>query len=213
MTTRPLLLASLAAATILSGCGTANRGLESVHQPVVARSDFMFDVAASSAGVAPSERARLAGWMETIGVGYGDQVALDDPFNSGNRVRDDVAAVAARHGLLLTDAAPVTAAPVAPGTVRVIVSRGRAYVPGCPDRSRMNEPTWVPHTDSNYGCATNTNLAAMIANPADLVRGQPGSGTVDTSTNTRAIDTLRAAKPTGEGGTWLRDKIERGDSK
>ena len=29
---------------------------------------------------------------------------------------------------------------------------------------------------SNFGCAVNGNLAAMVANPSDLVHGREGSG-------------------------------------
>lgn len=212
MTTRSFIIV-LAAAAGLAGCsGTQNRGLESVHQPVVARSDFVFDVPTSGGRLAPVEQARLAGWMDGLNVGYGDRVALDDPYPAAG-VREDVAAVTARRGLLLADAAPVTGAPMTPGTVRVVVSRTTASVPGCPDHSRMNEPTWEAHTNSNYGCATNTNLAAMIANPADLVRGQASDGVGDPITATRAIVEHRALKPTGEGGDWLKSKAEKGNDK
>jgi pilus assembly protein CpaD len=34
----------------------------------------------------------------------------------------------------------------------------------------------------NYGCANNANLAAMVANPEDLIKGQKGSP--DTYINT-----------------------------
>ncbi|KQT31725.1 pilus assembly protein CpaD [Sphingomonas sp. Leaf412] len=202
-----LLLAPLAA------CGTSNRGLESVHQPVVQRSDYAIDVATQSGALAPGEAQRLGGWMEAMRLGYGDVVALDDPNGTGRGAHDDVQAVAARYGLLVGAAAPVTNGPIAPGTVRIVVSRTRAIVPGCPDHSRMNDPNFNAHTASNYGCASNTNLAAMVANPADLVRGQPGALAYEGRTGTRAIGMLRAATPTGEGGGWLKGKAESAGGK
>ena len=205
----PLLLALLP----LAACGTANRGLESVHQPVVQRSDYAIDVAAGPAGLAPGEQQRLGGWMDAMRLSYGDSVAIDDPNGLARAAHEDVQAVAARYGLLVADAAPVTGAPVAPGTVRVVVSRTRASAPGCPDHSRMNDPNFDAHTGSDYGCATNTNLAAMIANPADLVRGAPGVPGYENETAARAIGTLRAAKPTGEGGGWLKGKGESAGGK
>lgn len=207
MTLRPLLLLTVAAAS-LAGCGTPNRGVESVHQPVVARTDYALDVQGDVAGLAPGEAQRLDGWLRTLRIGYGDTVAVDDPHGGGGRTRGDVAQVAARYGLLLADQAPVTPAQVAPGTVRVVVSRTTASVPTCPDYSRMYEPNFNAHTSSNYGCATNTNLAGMVANPTDLVRGAPGTGDYDAAAGTRAIAELRAAKPTGEGGTWVKSKAE-----
>jgi pilus assembly protein CpaD len=115
-----------------------------------------------------------------------------------------VAAEAARHGLLVSDDVPITAAPIAPGTVRIVVSRARAYVPGCPDYSRMRQPDYQAHTSSNQGCAVNSNLAAMVASPTDLVRGDPGSGVYDAAIGTRAIDRFRKAEPTGAGGTAVK---------
>ena len=203
-TPRPLLLFALVAPALLSACGgTANRGVESVHQPVVQRTDYAIDVATDAGRLRSGESQRLGGWMEAMRLGYGDYVSLDDPNAAGAGVRDDVQAVAARYGLLVGDAAAVTGAPVAPGTVRVVVSRTRASVPGCPDYSRMGETNFNAHTGSDYGCASNSNLAAMVANPADLVRGQAGAIDLGDETGGRAINARRRADPLGAGGTNL----------
>lgn len=204
MLKRPLLLAAALPAMLLAGCGgTQNRGIESVHQPVVSRTEYAFDVGAGPGGLAPGEGERLAGWMGSLRLGYGDRIAIDDPARDP-ATRADVAAAAARHGLLVSDDAPVTAAPITPGTARVVVTRARAAVPGCPDHSRMYQPDFNAHTSSNHGCAVNANLAAMVANPMDLVRGEPGSGIADPAISTRAIDRFRKAEPTGAGGTAVR---------
>lgn len=200
---RTLLFATaLAPALLLGACssGTQNRGLESVHQPVVSRTDYVFDVNASESGLAPGEAQRLAGWMSSLRLGYGDRVALDDPSPNRAAVRDDVAAQIAPYGLLLSDDAPITGSSVAPGMVRVVVSRMKATVPGCPDFSRVSQPEFESNTSSNQGCAINSNLAAMVANPADLVRGQPGADSTDPVTSSKAIDSYRKAAPTGTGG-------------
>lgn len=191
-----LLLSGLAAT--LTACGPTNRGLESVKQPVVARTDYVFDAATDGSYLASGEQARVAGWLASLRIGYGDRIYVDDPNGSGARTQ--VAAEANRYGLTLSDHIPVTAGAVAPGTVRVIVSRMQASVPGCPDRSVLGKPDFAGQTDSNYGCAVNSNLAAMVARPEDLVRGQPGAPTSDPVTNYKAIDTLRKATPTGAGG-------------
>lgn len=192
MTIRPLLLAP---ALLLAACGTPNRGLESVHQPVVQRADYAFDVATDGRGLAPGEANRLAGWMGSLALGYGDRVALDAGSADANGVRDDVQQAAARYGLLLSDDVPVSTGSIAPGTARVVVSRMRASVPGCPDHSRVSGIEFNSNTQSNYGCAANANLAAMVARPEDLVRGQAGSGVSDPATSYKAIDTLRKATP------------------
>lgn len=194
----PLGLALIAA---LGGCTPVNRGLESVHQPIVSSNDYAFDVAVGGSGLAAGETARLAGWFDSLRLGYGDSVAIDDPAPYGHPAsRDAIAAVAARYGLLVGADAPVTVGAVAPGAVRVIVSRASARVDHCPDWDRPAEPVFDASTSSNYGCAVNANLAAMVANPEDLVRGQIGSGTGDAATSAKAIASYRTAEPTGKAG-------------
>jgi pilus assembly protein CpaD len=203
MTTRFLFLTSLAPALLIGGCmGTQNRGLESVHQPVVSRSDYALDLASGGNGLSEGEATRLHGWLASMRLGYGDRVAIDDPAGSGAGVRDDIAAVVASYGLLLGEDTPVTGALVTPGTVRVVVSRMHAAVPGCPDWSRNASVEYDQNTSSNHGCAVNSNLAAMIASPGDLVRGQASDGN-DPATSGRAIQAYRKASPSGAGGTTV----------
>ena len=202
MTKHKLLLAALAPSLLMGGCmGTENRGMESVHQPVVARSDYAIDLGVAGGALARGERERLGEWMDTLHVGFGDRIAIDDPAYAAPGARGDVAALLSNYGLLLSDQPAVATAPIAPGTIRVVVSRMSASVPGCPDYSRDSSHEFNSNTSSNYGCATNSNLAAMIARPEDLVRGQAGSGTLDTATSAKAIDAYRKAAPTGNGNT------------
>src|SRR3546814_8986535 len=102
------------------------------------------------------------------------------------------------------DTAPITSQPLTPDTLRVVVTRMSASVPNCPDFSREGNHEFEGSMTSNFGCAVNSNLAAMVARPQDLVRGQPGAPSVDPATATKAIQTFRAAKPTGAGGLHSR---------
>lgn len=200
---RPILLASLAVpALMLGGCmGTQNRGVESVHQPVVDRTSYALDLATRGGALAPGEDYRLAGWMEGMHVGFGDRIAIDDPGGYAPTAHEQVAGVVARYGLLLSTDTPVTGAPVAQGAVRVIVSRMRASVPGCPDWSRDSSTELDQHTSSNFGCAVNSNLAAMVARPDDLVRGTEAGSVVDPALTSKAIDNYRKRTATGATGT------------
>jgi len=200
MTSKSILLVSLGSALLLGGCmGTQNSGLESVHQPVVSRADYALDLGTSRGGLAQGEAQRLAGWMATMRIGYGDRVAIDDPAGETPMVRAEVADVVARYGLLLSPDTPVTQAPVSPGAIRVVVTRMRADVPHCPDWSRDASNDLTSHTSSNYGCAMNRNLAAMVARPEDLVRGSAVSEGYDPASSFKAIDSYRKAPPTGAG--------------
>ena len=194
----------LAAASSLAGCGhvatvaDARRGVDSVHVPVVSREDFAFDVSAPDGSLSSGERARLDGWFQGLALTYGDAVYVQGMDSAD--ARNDVARVAGRYGLLVADGGPVLAGAIAPGMVRIVVSRTRASVPGCPDWSEASQPNYNNQSGSNYGCAMNSNLAAMIANPEDLVHGRSGSDLDDTRTATKAIDAYRNATPTGTQG-------------
>lgn len=181
------------------------RGLDSLNQPVVVRSDFVLDLPAADRGLSATERARLDHWFQSLGLGYGDHVFVDDGHGYGYAGRD-VARTAAEYGILLSGGAPITAGPVPPGHVRVVVSRSTASVPGCPNWTPRRGPS---STSSNYGCALNSNLAAMVADPNDLVLGQSGSVTGDANTSSKAIRVYRQTAPTGTKG--LSDVSTRGN--
>jgi pilus assembly protein CpaD len=186
---------------VLGGCGgmPSNTGLESVHQPIISRTNYTLDVNAGPGGISIPEQRRLAGWFEALDLRYGDRITIDDPMRSGAS-RAAVGGIAGRYGLLVGDEAPVTAGAVAPGTVRIVVTRSSANVPGCPDWSAKSETNLKNATSSNYGCATNANMAAMVADPEHLLQGAAGKGQTTVMSSTKAIDSYRQTPPTGEGG-------------
>jgi pilus assembly protein CpaD len=188
----------------VSACGgtaarEANTTLYSVNQPVVQRTDYVIDLATAADGVPANEIARLHGWFQGLQLAYGDRISVDEggAYSDGS-VREDVAEAAGRYGLLVDGDAPITNGEVQPGTVRVVVSRTTASVPGCPNWAGRSGG--ITSTSSNYGCAINSNIAAMVADPNDLVLGQTGSGTGDPATTSRAIRSYRDAPPTGTRG-------------
>ena len=192
------LVAGLSACATPGG-STANASVDSVNQPVVTRNNYTLDLMAVSSGLTVPEMARLSQWFETLVLGYGDRIAIDDP-NASAAVREDVAAVAGRFGLLLDAAAPVTVGHLSPGNVRVVVTRSTAYVPNCPNWSGNANGNLGNNTSAGYGCAVNSNLAAMIADPQHLLEGAAGSGETVVMSSTKAIETYREAAPTGAAG-------------
>lgn len=56
--------------------------------------------------------------------------------------------------------------------VEIILERYIVTPPACPDWSRRSGLDYHNQKHSNFGCATETNLGLMIANPRDLVRGR-----------------------------------------
>lgn len=185
------------------GAAVPNRSVYSENQPVVERSDFVLDLPADGDGLSLAERGRLDEWFRSLGAGYGDHVWVDTS-GAGEGSRNSVARVAAEYGLLLSDGAPITEGGVQPGTVRVILSRSSASVPNCPNWDR---PESGSSMSSNYGCAVNSNWAAMVADPNDLVLGQVGSSSGDAATSSKAIRVYRDTAPTGTKG--LQDNSTR----
>jgi pilus assembly protein CpaD len=185
----------------LSACGgmASNQSLYSVKQPVVERSNFTLDLAAGAGGLSVPEQHRLSDWFNTLDLSYGDRVAID-AATAGDAARADVAAIASRYGILLSDGAPVTPGFVEPGTVRVVVTRSRAYVPGCPDWSDKMASNLGNATSDDFGCSVNSNLAAMVADPQHLLHGAEGTGETVVMSSTKAIESYREQAPTGKGG-------------
>jgi pilus assembly protein CpaD len=205
---RPITLVAVSALAIaVAGCSAQpqhltpanNPSMYSLHQPVVEHTNFVFDVASQNDSVPAAEQARLGAWFASIGLAYGDHVTIDEPqgYESAG-ARRDIAKVAAEHGLLVADdGAPMTQGSVEPGYVRIVAARSTASVPGCPEWSDPGIESPV-RTSTNYGCATNANLAAMIANPDDLVHGREASGNGAAIIAGRAGRVYRENRPTGQ---------------
>ena len=190
----------------LTGCmggsdGEVNRSLESIHQPVVSIQSFVFDAETSTNGLAPQELRRVSDWFDAMDVRYGDRIAIDQGGEGyGTRAAvDSVAMLVARRGMMLADHAPITSGAIAPGRVRIVITRSSARVDGCPDWGTRSATGSSNTTTSNYGCAINANLAAMVADATDLVRGQTRPSN-DPLTASKAIEAYRTAPPTGTEG-------------
>ncbi len=185
----------------LAGCSQpgANRSLDSVKQPVVERTNSTLDVDTNGGGLSIYEQRRLDDWFAAMDLGYGDRISIDDPLATPG-TREAVANIAARYGLLVSEGAPVTEGFVNPGKARVVVTRSKASVPGCPDWGGRSSYNFNNGTHDGYGCAVNGNLAAMVADPEDLIHGDSATGGTVIMTSNKAIDSYRKQVPTGQAG-------------
>ena len=190
-------------ASAVAGCGHVaqdlpDRGYSAVNVPVVSRTNYVFDAATPAGALSPSESARLDSWFNSLDLRYGDAIYVDGGYEAA---RAQVAEVAGNYGMLVSAGAPVTTGAVAPGTVRVVVTRAVASVPNCPNwNGQPSQPNYNNRMMPNFGCSVNSNLAAMVANPEDLVHGREGSGVGDAMTASKAVGAYRAAPPTGSKG-------------
>ncbi|MGB7419121.1 MAG: CpaD family pilus assembly protein [Erythrobacter sp.] len=185
----------------LAGCAgmPTNASLYSDKQPVIERTNFTLDLNTSPSGLAIAEQQRLNGWFETMDLGYGDRIAIEDPSNNP-AVSTAVNALANRYGLIVSEVAPTTEGFLEPGQARVVITRSSASVPDCPDWSAQSDSNYFNGISPNYGCSTNSNFAAMIADPEDLLAGKDTEGETVVATGTKAIDAYREMAPTGSAG-------------
>ena len=176
-----------------------NPSVYSLHQPVVERTNFVFDLRAERR---PRARRR-AGAARRL-------VRLDRRSATATASRSTSRAATNRP-------ARATTSPGSPADYGLLLTRRRAGHRGrgpAGHGPRRRQPRRAPvsraartgrdpgiespvRTGTNYGCAINSNLAAMIANPDDLVHGQDGSGRDSAATAGRAIRTYRERAPTG----------------
>jgi pilus assembly protein CpaD len=191
----------IALASSLAACNTTpdlrDKGLAAVNVPVVTSADYVFNASIPGGVLAPGEADRLNGWFQGLGLGYGDTIYVDG--YDADAARGQVAAIAGQYGMMVSEGAPVTAGAIQPGSVRVVVSRRRASVPYCPNWSVPSQPNYDNRNMSNFGCGVNSNIAAMVANPQDLVHGRQ-AGTSDVDTASRAVLFYRFSPPSGTKG-------------
>lgn len=195
------LMVAAALGLSIAGCGgmPTNSSLYSTKQPVVSRQNFTLDVSTISSGLPVTEQVRLNGWFEAMDLRYGDRVAIEDP-SSNPAVANAVNELAGRYGLIVAKTAPATTGFLQPGEARVVITRTSAEVPGCPDWSAKSDMNILNATSPGYGCAVNSNMAAMVADPQDLLEGKKGDSETVVATGTKAIEAYRDAVPTGGGG-------------
>jgi pilus assembly protein CpaD len=194
-------LLTLSVGLSLTACGgmPTNGTLYSTKQPVVERTNYTFDVQTDRGGLSIPEQQRLAGWFTAMDLQYGDRISIEDPLMNP-ATKEAISALAGRHGILVSDGAPVTAGYVQPGSARVVLSRSSASVPGCPDWSVKSDMNYSNGTHPGYGCAINSNLAAMVADPEDLVTGDEGTGETYVRRSSKAVEAYRESAPEGAGG-------------
>jgi pilus biogenesis lipoprotein CpaD len=143
-----------------------------------------------------SERAKLQTFLETVQPGGRDSIRLEghaderatELYNlelAAHRA-EAVQAYLEKAGLgdlSITTVALGEAVPAVPSTgpaawrlnrrVELVLERYLVTLPACPDWSRQSGTDFSNQPHSNFGCATQSNLGLMVADPADLVRGRP----------------------------------------
>jgi pilus assembly protein CpaD len=124
--------------------------------------------------VPASERARLLSFLETVQPGGRDSIRLEGHADERASELYNLELAAERNYGEAVPAVPSTgpAAWRLNRRVELILERHLVTLPACPDWSRQSGTDFSNQPHSNFGCATQTNLGLMVAEPTDLVRGR-----------------------------------------
>jgi type IV pilus biogenesis protein CpaD/CtpE len=104
--------------------------------------------------------------------------------------RDAISAALLSYGIVVS---PSALTGVASNHAVVEVGRYLVTTPACPNWSKASGTDFTNSFPSNWACATQTNLGQMVANPSDLVVGQPLSPALG-PTEVAAVDRYLADK-------------------
>lgn len=168
------------AAGLLSACSQGHSGWtgnESQKRNMVSAVKLTHDIhfTVDDGAISSEERSRLKEFVTDISPRYGDVVTIevDDAHSAQwatakSELRD--------LGLRVSNAQGSYGGLLPGDTARVVVTRYVVKPPKCPDWRKQATPDFDNTQSSNFGCATATNLGAMIADPRDLVEGSEYSG-------------------------------------
>lgn len=166
----------------LGACAREEASWTPAEAPQRVRADWRSEshlVAFPAGAVAPSseETGKLAYFLTAALRSGEERLALGIPTSGDTQLAERRAQALRRVVASLAPDQPVTVAPVADPRLRdgaVLVTVGRYVVttPSCPDWRKPSGIDAGNSRMSNIGCANETNLGLMIADPADLVVGQ-----------------------------------------
>lgn len=184
---RGLLVLAVLSAALLAGCakrdsitvGSVPDDYRTNHPIVISEQEQVMDVpvGASTLRMSRGQRDVLAGFLSGYDRDAGSPVRILVPANSMNApsallIAGEVEAVARAHGVQAGNIVMQSynvAAPDASAPIRVSYFAMRASTGRC---GRWPEDMLAHHDNkhwTNFGCSYQNNLAAQIANPADLL--------------------------------------------
>jgi len=142
---------------------------------------FQIPVGMSASGISPEIAEALHDFLRDYAATGTGQLTIQVPMGAANDVAAGTVGAALRRAILSAGVPPgsVRTVPYAalghdyPAAVRVSFLKMKTAAPACgiwDNEVRMagkNQPTF------NLGCANQANFAAMVENPADIVRPRP----------------------------------------
>lgn len=148
-------------------------------------------------GLSPNQSAAVAGFVEQWMRAEGGEITVQAPAGASPRMVSAVQSALVAQGapMRLITLASYDPAGDAGAPIIVVYDRYSVQTPRCGEnwenlsRTRNNEPY------GNFGCAVTANMAAQVANPADLIRPRDATP-VDAQRRATVLDKYRQGQPT-----------------
>lgn len=207
-----LSLAPLAAAALLSACATDSKSAKGLDEAITPTEQFplradevpgQIRLAAHPTGLSPAQRDAVQAladrWLQDGGGAVTIRVPTTgvDP-RSADVTSGETAALLQASGVpgekirrASYDASGDGVAPIV-----VAYTTYKAEIPRCGLKWGNLSSNGKNKPMDNFGCAVSANMAAQIANPADIA-GSRSSDPTDASRRTTVIDNYRQGKATG----------------
>lgn len=205
-------LAAVVMALALSGCaGVFNGAEQAMYSPRVTHpitveretTSLNIDVARGQIAMSPSDRAQVEAFAQRYRAKGHGMVTIATPSGAPNS--GAAASIVSDIRIALMDAGiPKDAinytpyeAPSAQVNAPVLVSYARYVAKASPCGDWSDSYSQMPDNTApaNFGCATQSNLAAMVADPADLL-GQRPMDKADAERRSTVLDKYRKGEMT-----------------
>jgi len=164
----------------LAGCkqNTGNPSVNIQYAPRISTEEILYDIGFNANNnMSLLQMKAHEAFLRSLGLRYGDRIFIDDPEPNGAKERRQyITSLVAKFGLIPENEALVTKGFIAPNAIRIVVRRARASVNNCPSWNDSTSNNNGMNMMNNTGCATASNVAAMVADPNDLTEGRPYTG-------------------------------------
>lgn len=203
------LLTGLLAGLLLTGCGyphnteiPAQLGPEA-HAPQVTRTQYEHEMSfpRDSAALARDEREALMRFLASLGGDRDAEIVVSAsthvPDALADARRDTVLRLLREHGFRPRAGDPIQRREPVIADVSLQAARYHVTLPECGDHTRARLVDFHNMPTSNFGCATQRNLGAMVAQPRDLLGGS-AMGPADGERQAATIRDYRAGDLPGE---------------
>jgi pilus assembly protein CpaD len=199
---------ALCAGLALSGCKIQDAVTEDYYEPVahydrypikVEKTPVKLDLASKSGTLRPAQINALVSLAQQAKSNAASQIYVKRPSGGGRSVAvaNDITALLMQQGIPRAMIVPASYRGASTSPVQVSYVRSVAVTKECGDWSSNLSEIPGNGSYSNFGCATQQNVAAMVANPEDFLvpRAMDPAYAV---TRTGEIQTFETAKNAGE---------------